>query len=764
MADRLSSPDATDPPLASAEDLADTSVDEPSSSRSQKPLCRFYSSKKGCRAGEDCRFWHASNLASTESNGTQDSMVAASAASTTQSSQKVSIPIRENVRKAPLAAPSNQTMDPRAFQINQIKRRFKPTIDEKENKSSFTFPMKPTDPDFPYEIDELQCVLDVPSTWPTAGKPSLRVTNKDIPRGFQINIERGFESIVAESSTATLLGLMKLLDKQLEAILAGKKADTIVFVANQAPRPHPAEQPTKPQELVETSKPKPLPKLPPAVVFTDEQKASAQVKRQAHTRQLEARFGRLPSFFRSSDGFTYTLPLDSPKRLTWHASLRDLKTVRLCVPKLYPLEPCTIILNSDSSEAQSVEETFKKRQINYLDATLTQAFNYLVQNMREMSNQSSAQAEPKPVQSVPVVVELPPSDQTTGSKPGLLLKAINDDKPHVHVIARPPEWDRYRAGDHDSQSDSDSSDSDSDTAPESSNEQEQHSDDNTNLSAPVERGILLSFPHIELYGIELLQAESLDVTVKCERCKETTDILKLRNYDGSPSAMRQETCKKCAAILSAGFRADLIHEHSARAGYLDLDGCSVVDMLPRQVMEHSSRLSHRFAITDLQVVNLCRRARNARQPSHRPASYREVKFLHVSAAAIRASRATGRRKVKENLGITAGTPLPRNGRCSHYRKSNRWFRFSCCSKVFPCDRCHDAESDHPNEHANRMLCGFCSREQNYRPEDCGICHAPLAGKRGKGFWEGGKGTRDQKKMSRKDPRKYKRQPGSKAKG
>lgn len=56
-----------------------------------------------------------------------------------------------------------------------------------------------------------------------------------------------------------------------------------------------------------------------------------------------------------------------------------------------------------------------------------------------------------------------------------------------------------------------------------------------------------------------------------------------------------------------------------------------------------------------------------------------------------------------------------------------------------------------------------SREQNYRPEDCGICHAALTGKKGRGFWEGGKGTRDQMRMSRKDPRKYKRKPGSKPK-
>lgn len=45
--------------------------------------------------------------------------------------------------------------------------------------------------------------------------------------------------------------------------------------------------------------------------------------------------------------------------------------------------------------------------------------------------------------------------------------------------------------------------------------------------------------------------------------------------------------------------------------------------------------------------------------------------------------------------------------------------------------------------------GNCSREQNYRPEDCGVCHASLIAKAGTGFWEGGKGTRDKVRMSRK---------------
>lgn len=68
-----------------------------------------------------------------------------------------------------------------------------------------------------------------------------------------------------------------------------------------------------------------------------------------------------------------------------------------------------------------------------------------------------------------------------------------------------------------------------------------------------------------------------------------------------------------------------------------------------------------------------------------------------------------------------------------------------------------------NEWANRMICGWCSREQNYRPEECGTCRGPMSGKsRGGGFWEGGKGMRDRVRMSRKDKRKYRR-PGGAAK-
>jgi len=40
-------------------------------------------------------------------------------------------------------------------------------------------------------------------------------------------------------------------------------------------------------------------------------------------------------------------------------------------------------------------------------------------------------------------------------------------------------------------------------------------------------------------------------------------------------------------------------------------------------------------------------------------------------------------------------------------------RFPCCGKAYPCDVCHedDIKGDHEMKVANKMICGFCSKEQ-----------------------------------------------------
>jgi len=440
--------------------------------------------------------------------------------------------------------------------------------------------MTPSDPDFPYDIEALECMLLVPQTYPRAGKPSLRALNKDIPRGFQINIERGFDTICSASPEATLLGLMNRLDKQLEIILAGEMAETVKVVVHKGPpsRIIGAVKP-EPEDVAPVSPPAPIiVAKPKAPVFTSQQKEEAKAKRQANTRQLEARLGRLSSFAKSADGFSYTIPLDSPKRSTWPSEIQLLRSFTLLLPELYPLEPSTIMLDSESPAARNVERSFESRSAAGLDSTLMQQINYLTLHIKDMSVDTakddiatpSAPAE-KALSGVSAVDQAPEMSQAQHD--------TLDDRSHIKVIPRPPEWD-VKATDSDSES-SDEGEYSYDSGDET--EGSAIAEEVAQASgAPVERGVLLSFPQLELHSIELMELTTLNITVKCERCKDTMDVLRLRNnVTGEAANMRDETCKKCASGLAVGFRADLMHAGSVRAGYLDMDGCTVTDMLPR---------------------------------------------------------------------------------------------------------------------------------------------------------------------------------------
>ena len=118
------------------------------------------------------------------------------------------------------------------------------------------------------------------------------------------------------------------------------------------------------------------------------------------------------------------------------------------------------------------------------------------------------------------------------------------------------------------------------------------------------------------------------------------------------------------------------------------------------------------------------------------------------------SRKKKQQKDPREAGIHVGAPLPQTGTCKHYKRSHRWLRFPCCGRAWPCDVCHDSNSDHECEWANRMICGFCSKEQPFSSsKSCNNCGAAFDGS-GRSHWEGGHGCRDQSKMSKKDSHKY----------
>lgn len=98
------------------------------------------------------------------------------------------------------------------------------------------------------------------------------------------------------------------------------------------------------------------------------------------------------------------------------------------------------------------------------------------------------------------------------------------------------------------------------------------------------------------------------------------------------------------------------------------------------------------------------------------------KRKHNSGVAKKSGKAS-----KKLLGIQEGQPLPKTGTCKHYKHSHRWMRFPCCGLAFPCDECHDLMSDHPSKWANRMICGYCSKESNVGPR-CNNCDKNLTKK------------------------------------
>ncbi|TVY55518.1 Uncharacterized protein LSUE1_G009799 [Lachnellula suecica] len=677
--------------------------------------------------------------------------------------QAVTQPIASRVNSKPV--PQAQSQDPRAFQLGQIRRRFSPKESKQSDGSTLLkFSLTPSDPDFPFEMTALDCSLAVPLAFPQI-RPSLKVSNRDIPRGFALNIEAGFDGLAQERQDATLLELVKALDRNLEAFLSAPKTDTVKLVPNKDTR-HLSALPARsvqPADVVPRSQDTPQvaqseirsgsKSVKPVESFTTQQKAEAAKRRETETRQLEARMGRLPLYKKSGDGIAYMLPLEPRKRGELPVALQAVKSVKLFVPLLYPLQSCRIQLEGvDSVEQKGVEKGFEKKAAQAKDnTTLMGHINFLAQNIHVLTK-TLLEPERKPIPT-PIEPELPEEPDK-----GKGVEGHQDaERSHIQYITRPPEWTIINADDG---TDSESDDYSYDSGDEFTEDEEGGVEVKpANDQAPVqnqEKGTAVSFPFIELYGIELLEVVILNLSIKCERCKTTMDIKGLRT-----GAMKHESCKKCATLLGIGFRHELVHAHSVRAGFLDLEGCVPVDILPSTFIPTCSQCSTAYPAPGIISVR-GETTTNACRECHQKLTFKipQTKFLRISSTHLPPT--AGPRRKKETLGLTPGTELPKRGRCRHYAKSYRWFRFSCCEKVYACDKCHDEGEEHPNEWANRMICGFCSREGNYRPEDCGFCHGVLVGKSGGGFWEGGKGTRDRVKMSRKDKRKFRR-PGGAAK-
>lgn len=480
-------------------------------------------------------------------------------------------------RVVPKPVPHSQTQDPRKYQIEQLKKRYSAQAATLKNgTTNLTFHLKPSDPDFPFELDYLDCEVQVPKSYPKE-VPVLRVKNKDIPRGFGINIEKGWDKLVLESKGGTLLALTNALDKGLESLLSEQKSETVTLVTfkdtrhlrdsattlNSTDAPDARSQPP----------PKPAYRRPnvPEESFTREQTAEAKARRAQETRQLEARMGRMSLFHKSADGIVYTLPLEPKRRSELPVELQPVNSVQLIIPLLYPLQPLRILLNNvESQDADELEESFAKRAAQQKQMSLMSHLNYLTQNLHILAKAACT----TPTQIPPGIQD---KDEESKTATSTAQAAVDkDSKSHIQVIPRPPEWALI-----DEHGDSEESSDDWDLEDDSDGGGVLVERDGLKPkpTAPqVESGTAISFPSVELYGIELLQVAILGINVKCERCKTINEVTGLK-----PDAEKASSCKKCATAFTVKFRQELVHQHSTRAGFIDVAGCAVADMLPRYV-------------------------------------------------------------------------------------------------------------------------------------------------------------------------------------
>jgi hypothetical protein len=614
----------------------------------------------------------------------------------------------------PKPVPERETKDARGYQLGQLRRRYSPKETELGHGDvSLLFNLAPSDPDFPFDLAHLECDLRVPAAYPKK-PPQLQVKNKDIPRGFAINIEKGWEALVQEKRGATLLALTNALDRKLESLLSEQKAETVKLTIfkdtrhlEDGPVAAPTEQPAKPLNEPTVA---PVVRRPyiPEQSYSRDQIVEARARRAQETRQLEARMSRLPVYHKSSDGIVYTLSLEPKRRSSLPLGLQPVQSVQLIIPLLYPLQPLRVLLNDvESEDAEPVEELFTQKAAEQKQMSLTSHLNYLAQNIHTLAKQ--AQKPPAKIAAAPEAPVV--ADQE--AKEAEHSSTLDTGKAHLHVIPRPPEWAFGHDADGSDSSEEDSYDEDDEDGGAAI--EPGHASGPSLPTQTPERGTALSFPSIELHGIELLQVSVLNLSIKCDRCKTLNEITNLKDNLEKPSS-----CKKCATPFTVRFRQELIHQHSTRAGFIDATGCTVADLLPRYVPSPLSQPSNPASspnppsssnstftptcatcstpsasgLTSVRgetTTNVCREC-HARFSFALP----DVKFLAYSHHHQLPPTAGPRRK-QEKLGLHAGEPLPGRGSCEHYRKSYRWFRFGCCNKVYACDRCHDREEGHVNE-------------------------------------------------------------------
>ena len=281
---------------------------------------------------------------------------------------------------------------------------------------------------------------------------------------------------------------------------------------------------------------------------------------------------------------------------------------------------------------------------------------------------------------------------------------------------------------------------------------------------------------VQLSNISIVQISNIKLLLKCGKCKKVAFESKYMKLNKQKNVFYLGTvCPRCQNEIFSIFISDFIHQNNlTNAGVCYISGGIVIDYLPsiynlecekcgqnktiklRTGCLHSNDSNCRKCNIKLNFVILSANIGNVYISDLKHLSDVKITNFEKFNFAIKDDINLDNYVKKFDKVIQEGKELPDYGACKHYRYSLRWFRFSCCNKIFPCDICHDEASDHNNEFAKTILCGFCACEQSSSNKLCQKCGKMFSkSEGGKKFWEGGKGCRDPKFMNARDSHKFK---------
>ncbi len=287
---------------------------------------------------------------------------------------------------------------------------------------------------------------------------------------------------------------------------------------------------------------------------------------------------------------------------------------------------------------------------------------------------------------------------------------------------------------------------------------------------------IINLKQIKFYNIALAEITQIKLLIKCSKCQKVafeSFYMKLNKKD--TIFYFGTTCPRCNNEIFSIFKSTYLHENNlTEAGIIYIIGGNVIDFLP------STFTLNCIKCNESKNVKLRTGGLHFNDCKCRKCNLELTFFITgISISLTFISNLDFLEKcqivnftkfnfqIKDDINldnyvkrcdkvIQEGKPLPDNGICKHYKFSFRWFRFSCCNKLFPCDICHDEQSNHNCEIAKNIICGYCACEQSSNNKICQKCGKGFTkSDQGKKFWEGGKGMRNKNLMSSRDSHKFK---------